>query len=180
MVTEHRTYSQVVSRPDPLLLDHLGPTIEVLTRDDVPATMPGLARGTIVPGGFVPMHSHSDPETFYVLDGELQGLTYPTPDAARWVPVRAGQIFHVPPGARHALRNVSDAPSSTLIISSLDMIAFFEQTGRPLTSVDEPRPAPAPETIDRMLRVAREHGHWLAPPELNAEVGLRPAGPPDG
>ena len=161
----------LISRLRPLVLDHLGPTVEVLTESHMPDA-PGLMRGTVATGGFVPMHSHSEPETFYVLHGKLEALTFVSPEEPFWQTLEPGQVFHVPPHARHALRNVSEEAATALIISTSDMARFFEQTGRRLNSVDAAHPPPTPEDVERMLEVARQHGHWLASPQENKAVGI--------
>src|SRR5262249_6251441 len=47
---------------------------------------------TMPPGVVVPLHSHADRETFYILSGEMQGYDG---DAAAWRTLRAGDIFDV-------------------------------------------------------------------------------------
>jgi quercetin dioxygenase-like cupin family protein len=36
---------------------------------------PCLIRGTIPRGGFVPLHSHAEPETVLAISGRVEGLT---------------------------------------------------------------------------------------------------------
>jgi quercetin dioxygenase-like cupin family protein len=50
------------------------------------------------------MHAHPDPETFVHLSGGLEGLRE-SEDGFRWTPIRPGEVFHVPSGAKHAFRN---------------------------------------------------------------------------
>jgi quercetin dioxygenase-like cupin family protein len=54
----------------------------------------------------VPLHSHADRETFYILSGEMQGYDG---DAGAWRTLRAGDVFDVTDGLRHAWHNASDA-----------------------------------------------------------------------
>lgn len=65
-------------------LDVLGPKVEFLTRPEGPDDTPCVMRGTIPPGGVVPLHSHADPETFLAQAGELEGLVH-YDDDSRWV-----------------------------------------------------------------------------------------------
>ena len=118
-----------VGYANPPIYDHLGPAIEILTRPDTDTSAPGLVRGHIAPGGFVPMHSHQDPETFVILRGAIEGLTWQASDQPLWVPVAEGGVFHVPPHARHALRNREAAPATVLIVSTLAMVRFSSRPG---------------------------------------------------
>jgi quercetin dioxygenase-like cupin family protein len=55
------------------ILDLFGPTIQRV----IPLSDGGghcLLKGTIPPGIMVPVHSHLDRETFYVLGGQIQTL----------------------------------------------------------------------------------------------------------
>jgi mannose-6-phosphate isomerase-like protein (cupin superfamily) len=45
----------------------------------------------------VPLHSHAERETFYVLEGEIEGLC-----EDRWGTLRIGDTFDVPSGLKHA------------------------------------------------------------------------------
>jgi quercetin dioxygenase-like cupin family protein len=54
----------------------------------------------------VPLHSHADRETFFVLSGEMQGHDG---NAGAWRTVRVGEVFDATDGLRHAWRNAGDA-----------------------------------------------------------------------
>src|SRR5215467_4657832 len=54
---------------------------------------------TMPPGVVVPLHSHADRETFYILSGEMQGYDGST---GAWRTLRAGDVFDVTDGVRHA------------------------------------------------------------------------------
>ena len=49
------------------------------------------------PGVVVPMHSHADRETFYVVSGKIEALR-----VDRWEELRPGDVFDVRDGMRHA------------------------------------------------------------------------------
>jgi hypothetical protein len=55
------------------VLDLLGPTVEFITSPDGPEDFCVL-KGTIPPGVAVPLHSHDDPEAFFVVSGPQQAL----------------------------------------------------------------------------------------------------------
>jgi quercetin dioxygenase-like cupin family protein len=138
-------------------LDVLGPTVEFLTPVDGDADAPCLIRGSIPAHGFVPLHSHADPETFLVISGELSGLI-----GGAWVPVRPGDVFHVPPNAKHAWRNDSDTPAVSAIVTRARIARFFREV------VD----GPPDGTVGRFLAVSERYGYWNASPEENAAIGL--------
>ena len=145
-------------------LDVLGPTLELLiVPDDDRAAC--LMRGTIPPGGAVPLHSHPEPETFIALAGEVEGLAHPH----GWVRIGPGAVFHVPGGARHAFRNRSGEPAVSLVVTTARLAHFFREVGVPAGGASA---APSPETLERFARTAARYGHWLGTPRENAEVGL--------
>jgi quercetin dioxygenase-like cupin family protein len=88
--------------PDVEVFELFGPTIQFLT--PLPDDDDGycLLMGDVPPGVVVPIHSHSDHETFYILAGEVQALK-----EDHWQTFGAGDVFDVPGGTKHAFRNVS-------------------------------------------------------------------------
>jgi mannose-6-phosphate isomerase-like protein (cupin superfamily) len=63
-------------------------------------------RCTIAAGVSVPLHSHDDAESFYVLSGEAQVLTQTTA-GLEWRTIRRADFVHIPDGTKHAWRNVA-------------------------------------------------------------------------
>jgi quercetin dioxygenase-like cupin family protein len=115
---------------------------------------------TFLPGVVVPMHSHADRETFYVISGN--------PDAFRgdhWETLRPGDVFDAEDGIRHAWRNSSGTAVSMLCITTMRMARFLRDV-----SVDDSLDELA--RAQRFLGLVREHGYWLATPEQNASIGL--------
>lgn len=134
-------------------IEILGPTIQFVTPPEGDENGPCVMRGSIPPGGSVPLHRHPDPETFYVLSGALEAY-----NGSLWILLRAGDIFTVPSNATHGFRNRSYKPAVTLITSTVRLGRFFQEI------------AGAP--MERFAAVADAYGHWLATPEENAAVGL--------
>jgi len=79
------------------VLNVLGPTIELLTTPEADDALPCVMRGTILPGGVVPLHSHPEPETFLILSDGVEGLTE-SEAGLGWVRIGSGDAFHVPGG----------------------------------------------------------------------------------
>lgn len=165
--------------PDKLsVLDVFGPTIEILTRAVHDPSAPTLLRGTLPPGVVVPMHAHNEPETFVVVSGELEGLIYPSEGEPKWTALQSGQVFHVPPNARHALRNSRTEPNVAIIISTVGMAEFFAEIGEPVASTHDPVEPPTRQRLQRMAELALERGDWNATLEENSAVGIEiPGGP---
>jgi quercetin dioxygenase-like cupin family protein len=153
------------------ILDVLGPTIQHLTPLDGDDIAPCVMRGTIPSGVVVPMHSHPDPETFLVLSGRLEGLQA-TRDEHAWTAVGPGDVFHVPPNARHAWRNPDDVPAVTIIVSTVKIGRFFREVGAPLVAGGATEWPPPEHALQRLLETCERYGYWNATPEENARVGL--------
>jgi quercetin dioxygenase-like cupin family protein len=126
-----------------------GATIDFLT--PVEDGAPCLMRGTIPAGGVVPLHSHADPETFIVIEGEAESYT-----DGRWVTVAAGDVHHIPGDVRHGWRN-GPAPAVMYLVTTATMARFFREV------------AVGP---DEFLAISARYGYWNATPEENAAIGL--------
>lgn len=114
------------------------------------------------PGVVVPMHSHSDRETFYVLSGKLDALR-----VDRWEQLGPGDVFDVCDGIKHAWRNASKEDATILCVTTTRLTQFLRE------AVIPPHGASAPEQrAQHFLKLVEAHGYWLASPEENAAVGL--------
>jgi quercetin dioxygenase-like cupin family protein len=112
-------------------------------------------------GAIVPMHSHADRETFYVLSGSVEGLR-----VDRWITLGPGDVLDVADGIKHAWRNSSQAAVSMLCVTTMRMARFL----RDISVADGV--STRAEHNQRFLELAQANGYWLASPEENAEVGL--------
>jgi mannose-6-phosphate isomerase-like protein (cupin superfamily) len=127
-----------------------GATAEILT--PLGDRMPCVLRGTIPAGGVVPLHSHADPETFLMTDGEIEGFL-----GGEWARREAGDVHHVPGHARHAWRNVSRGPAEMFLVTTGTLARFFREVAA------DP---------DSFLEISDRYGYWNATPEENAAIGL--------
>ena len=134
-------------------LSVVGGRLELLTSPAATGDVPCILRGTIPPGGFVPLHSHPDPETFIGVSGVLEGLTGP---GDVWSPIAPGDVFHVPGGIAHAFRNRGDEPATSLAVTTSTLARFFREVAG----------------MSDLREAAGRYGHWLASPAENAEIGL--------
>jgi quercetin dioxygenase-like cupin family protein len=148
--------------------DVFGPTVEFLTSPDDPDAAFCVMRGVVPPGVTVPLHSHHDPEDFFIVAGTQQVLTQGE-EGLRWCDANAGDYVRVPAGTPHAHRNVSGEPAVDLIITSARLGRFFREVGRPGTGPTSPR---TPEELAHFVALAAKYGYTLGSPEDNAAVGI--------
>lgn len=71
----------------------------------------GLAEASIPPGGGPPPHAHAAGEAFYILSGEVELL-----NGNKTIEAAAGDFLWVPPGARHAFKNVGLHPVKLIFL----------------------------------------------------------------
>ena len=118
---------------------------------------------TMLPEVVVPLHSHADRETFYLLSGEMQLYDG---NAGAWRMLRAGEVFDVTDGVRHAWRNASDVEASMLFVTTNRMARFLREASKLKihgTSENEAR---------AFSDLVARYGYWCAGPEENVAVGL--------
>ena len=147
-----------------------GTLFEFLASPDESGSEICLIRGTIPSGVAVPLHSHSDVELFYVLEGSLEAFQFGN-GTHGWVSFGPGDIVSIPGYAKHALRNGSSLPSSVVIVTTSKLYSFFQEVAKP---VDQDRAAtpPTPEEIQKLMETASRYGYWMGSPEENAAIGL--------
>ncbi len=144
-----------------------GPTMEFLSspdgRDDF-----CVIKGVIPPGVVVPLHSHVDTETFFVLSGTTDFLTQGENGLA-WTAVHSGDYVHVASDTPHAWRNNSAAPMVALIITTRRLGRFFKEIGEPING--DPQPS-TPADFERVIAASAKFGYRDGSPEENAAVGI--------
>ena len=146
-------------------LEVLGPRVQFITAVSDADHDYCMMWGIVPAGVVVPLHSHAERETFYVLAGEIQGVR-----EDRWITLGVGDVFDVPGGLKHGLRNVSGESASLLLVTPMRLARFFRDIGRPVASV-EPG-APTPVDFERLFETAHAYGYWLGGPADNAAVGI--------
>jgi len=125
-----------------------------------------VMRGTVSSGVVIPLHSHADPEIFYVLNGSLEVFR-----AEGWKTVTASEVVSIPGNVKHALRNTSPSPITLIIVSKQELYSFFRELARPFDPNRPPTP-PTPEEIQRLFSVAEKYEYWLASRGENAAIGI--------
>jgi quercetin dioxygenase-like cupin family protein len=120
-----------------------------------------LMRCTLPKGTVVPMHSHADRETFYVISGKLDAFR-----EDHWETLEPGTIFDVQGGTKHAWRNSSKRDALVICVTTPTMARFLQAI-----SVSAAGSSPE-DHARRFLELVQAHGYWLASPEENAAIGL--------
>lgn len=145
----------------PETIDMLGSRLERVVRMGTAEDDAVLFRTRMGPHDLVPLHSHVDPECFYVLSGELEVfLEY---DGPGWRPVMAGQSLLVRDGIRHAVRNPGEEPVDLVVVTNNRLADFFREAGRPAAHAASLVP-PSKADFERVARAAERFGYGLATP----------------
>jgi quercetin dioxygenase-like cupin family protein len=150
--------------------DVLGPTIQFVTSPNE-TNAPCVIRGTIPPGVSIPLHSHEDPETFVLLSGTVEALVC-RDENFEWMRIVPGEVFHVPPHAKHAWRNNGEATAAMIIVTTSRLGRFLAEIGKPSSRQGISTAAPSPDEIQRFLQTSERYGYWNATPDENARVGI--------
>jgi uncharacterized RmlC-like cupin family protein len=127
-------------------------------------------RAIIAPGVVIPLHSHADPEVFFVLEGILELLQYDGA-SSRWLTASSGEVICIPGDVKHALRNTSSTPVTALLTTTPNIYSFFRELGKPFHP-DQAAAPPTPEDMQSFLTLAAKHKYWLASPQENVAIGL--------
>ena len=136
-----------------------------------------VMRGTVPSGVVIPLHSHADPEIFYVLNGSIEVFRAEGPSAC-WQTVNAAEVVSVAGDVRHALRNTSPSPTTLITVSKQGLYGFFRELAQPFDPNRRPAP-PTPEEMQQLFSVAEKYEYWLASPDENAAIGISPVLPSD-
>ena len=148
----------------------LGVLLQFLSTPEEINDQISVMRGTIPSGVVIPLHSHADPEIFYVLNGSLE--VYQAEGVSRgWQTVNAGEVVSIPGNVRHALRNASPGPTTSITVSKQELHSFFRELARPFDPSRSSAP-PTPEEMQQLFSLAENYEYWLASPEENAAIGI--------
>jgi quercetin dioxygenase-like cupin family protein len=148
----------------------LGVLLQILSTPEQIDDQISVMRGTVPSGIVIPLHSHADPEIFYVLNGSLEIFQAEGPSAG-WQTVNAGEVVSIPGKVRHALRNTSHSPITSITVSKQELYSFFRELARPFDPNRPPAP-PTPDEMQQLFSVAEKYEYWLASPDENAAIGI--------
>jgi len=120
----------------------------------------------LAPGEGVPLHSHSSPEVFYILEGRAEFFRI-VDGMESWMHCEKGSTVILPPNSLHAFYNRSSEPCRVLGISTQLHQAFFDAVARS----DQEKPFSALSLPDAMARVAQiglQHNMYFAPYDVTS------------
>jgi quercetin dioxygenase-like cupin family protein len=143
--------------------DVAGITIELLISSDEAGY--GVMKETVPAGAVIPLHSHNDPESFYLLAGAIQVFT-DMEQGPRWRLLQPGDFIHLPGKMKHALRNVSTGPAEIVHVTTSQLGRYFRKIGELVTSGD------ANGLEKKLRRLSEAHGYRMADPQENSAVGI--------
>jgi quercetin dioxygenase-like cupin family protein len=129
-----------------------------------------LMRATVPSGFVIPFHSHADPEIFYVVNGSLE-VFQAEGRSAGWQTVNAAEVVSIPGNVRHALRNTSPSPITSITVTKQELYSFFRELAQPFDPNSPPAPPP-PEEMQHFFSVAEKYEYWLASRDENAAIGI--------
>jgi quercetin dioxygenase-like cupin family protein len=151
----------------PDLIDMIGGRLELVARMGTADADTVLFRTCMAAGKTVPLHSHADPECFYVLSGRIE--VFLGGESPRWHVVEAGHSLLIAGGVKHAVRTTTYRPADLLLATNNRLARYFREAGRPAVPGTALRP-PTPDDIQRMIRVSEAYGYWIASPAASAAV----------
>jgi quercetin dioxygenase-like cupin family protein len=149
----------------PELIDMVGARFEMVARMGTEDRDTVLFRTRMAAGKLVPLHSHIDPECFYVLSGQIE--VFVVDQTPGWHVVEAGRSILLADGVKHVVRNSSGQPADLIVATNNRLARYFREAGRPAAAGSELTP-PTPDDIQRLIRVSKVFGYWIATPDESA------------
>src|ERR1700675_2824022 len=138
----------------------LGVLLQFLSTPEQINDQIGVMRGTVP----------ADPKIFYVLNGSLEVFQAEGPSAG-WQTVNAAEVVSIPGNVRHAVRNTSPSPMTSIIVTKQELYSFFRELARPFDPNRPPAP-PTPEEMQQFFQVTEKYKYWLGSPDENAAIGI--------
>ncbi len=151
----------------PELIEMMGARFETIARMGTGDADTVLFRTRMTAGKAVPLHSHIDPECFYVLSGRIE--VFVADAKPRWRVVETGRSLLVADDVKHAVRNTADEQADLIMATNNRLARYFREAGRPATPGTDPLP-PTPDDIQRAIRATEAYGYWIASPAESAAV----------
>ena len=155
---------------EPSIYRVLNIQIQFLAAPDQTGTDISIMRTVIPTDTTIPLHSHADPEIFYLLAGAME-VFQERNGHGEWKKIRSGEMVSIPGGIKHAIRNTSSIPVISLVTTKMELYLFFRTLSRPVTgeAINDPS---ATNEMDRLFASAEKYGYWLASPQENAAIGI--------
>jgi mannose-6-phosphate isomerase-like protein (cupin superfamily) len=163
---DHRTTAQQslpVHAQSPEAYIFLGVRIKILLSSKDSGGQFSLIEGLMPPGGDGGLHLHTnEDESMHLLEGELEVTI-----GERKFLLSSGESYFAPRNIPHRLRNLSQAPARSLVLTTPGGFdAFISQAGiRLMGGLTPPVELPTPHQMEKLLKLAEEFGiKIIAPP----------------
>jgi quercetin dioxygenase-like cupin family protein len=130
-----------------------------------------VIRAGLPPRTVIPLHSHSDPEIFSLLEGTME-VYQDDGISSGWQTASAGEVVTIAGGVKHAVRNPGSTLVTTVLVSGRQLYQFFRELGEPLDPPVVPPQAPKPEVLQKLFEVAARYQYWMGSPSENAAIGI--------
>jgi quercetin dioxygenase-like cupin family protein len=140
-----------------------GPKFELLASAEESAYW--VMKGALPAQVSVPLHSHGDEESFYLISGEAQFLA-PTTCGLQWKSLRRGDFVHIPSDVKHAWRNLSTNPVEVLVVTTPKLGRYLWEIGQ-FVSI-----AGTDGLLNKLMSLSDSYGYWMGSPQENADVGI--------
>jgi len=129
-----------------------------------------VMRGGIPPRGVIPLHSHADPEIFYLTQGTMD-VFQDDGISSGWQTATVGDVVTIAGRVKHALRNSGSTLVATVLVSENRLYQFFRELAKPLEA-GAPPPVPTPEVMQQLFEVAARYGYRIGSPSENKAIGI--------
>jgi mannose-6-phosphate isomerase-like protein (cupin superfamily) len=110
-----------------------------------------LLLGIMPAGVAVPLHSHEDRETMYVLSGAVEVYV-----RGEWLSVSPNSVVDISSNEPHAWRNFTPTEATLLIVTTAKMERFFAEIGRPIGLGSN---VPTSQDMERLVTASKEFGY---------------------
>ena len=171
MHTSHRgAFNAIIKTMDEPMFTVAGILLQFVSTPHQNGGDLSVMRAGLPPGAVIPLHSHSDAEIFYVLEGAME-IYQDDGTSSGWQTASRGEVVTIAGGVKHALRN----PNSTLVraiaLCGRQLYCFFRELAEPLDP-NAPPSMPTPEAMQKLFAVAARYEYWLGSPSENAAIGI--------
>ncbi|SEG69211.1 Cupin domain-containing protein [Bryocella elongata] len=168
--TETGNVNSIVRIHDEPTFAVVGTLLQFISTPEQSRANLSVMRGWVPAKTVIPLHSHADPEVFYVTEGSME-VFQDDARSAKWQVATAGDVVTIAGGVKHALRNSGSLDVATVLVSQEQLYRFFRELAEPLDPGGSP-PAPTPEVMQKLFDVASRYHYWIGSPSDNAAIGI--------
>ena len=160
----------VVHTTDAPMFSVVGTRLQFVSTPEQNGSNISVMRAGLPARAVVPIHSHAEPEIFYVIEGTMEVYQNDCTSSG-WQTAGPGDVVTIAGGVRHALRNPTSDRVTTVLVSEERLQRFFQELADPLEPATFP-PAPTPEVMQRLLEVSASYQYWIGSAADNAMIGI--------